>query len=1229
MAQQKMHCAVRSTYTDNQKFFEGGKFYSLNKSFEKDNFRASLEDSEIASLNSRNSDNRCAVMTVCTPESVGLWRIVAVPPPCLDHTNQLGSVAQGNMDGLHLVSPSSINSFKVDRRKAQKGSVHDVTYPVNASTLRRSPGSDVQQQSRNRTLANKVTKLNEFSSSSSSQSSIPCSTSSSVIQGRSNSFKSSNIFVENPKVDNIVERNSRSNARKKGKQNRKISCDSVSTGPEILSSDNGHGILTSGPSDNVDIDRGDGLISCATSLEDLFLDGRNDINHVEEDNNGICNSSESQKTCTSYIDEVNLSEAEVSSSAPSFAGEHPLTDSKMMVQMEDQGSVTDGGVEEQHPLRISCYDAIHSNGFSDMNDCRVRDSVSIGSNSDNSTSASFYTKPYGRESNKSSFSESVDSRSRKGSFSPLNLLSSVVDFCDYSEGKRYVNQGLNHSDMQVAVPGKWNKKAKMVPGSSNALKPRGARNSRISAGKENSHCVWQKVQKNDANKCNSESRKANAVCSQFLGTVKESSLLKRNSDMTYVNIPSKSEDKKQLRDKAPRKLKRKISPGSKHEYNSYSQRAMYSSKASANARSKIGSQQNEIRDVSAQLNNQTRVSSAPSSCSDVGSPEFELQSSKVESLNSESSHSSQDCPKNLESTERVSGAVSALKEHQDSPLAKSCYSLDKMNMLEVPSPICLPHLIFNEVAQTEKDESLAEHGKQDHISGSPVQKWIPIGTKNSQSTFSASCGSLQLAHADGKGTEYWTLRKNFDKKSASNSQNLISSLNVGMMSMGLNSESKSLQEYKDTRGVNASPFKGNNNVAADCLISESEDQNFSTFETGINKILQAVDNACWMQAASEAVQMASGGRIAEFEQFLHFSSPVISCKSNLSSCKNCSEDQVVRASLCRHETPNVSLECLWQWYEKQGSYGLEIRAVDYEQTNRLGVDRFSFRAYFVPFLSAVQLFKNRKSHSSSNGHGFPTSGVFGTCETGQKLQSSANIGHLPIFSMLFPQPHTSGASSLPPVKELGKSEWSSVSDKEGMSVPSVENSNDLELLFEYFESEQPRQRRPLYEKIQELVTGEGPSNCSVYGDRTILNTINLCDLHPASWYSVAWYPIYRIPDGNFRAAFLTYHSLGHMVHRSANVDSANGKACIVSPAVGLQSYNAQGECWFQLKHSTSSRKAESPTVSSSVILKERLRTLEETASVMSRAVVNKGNQVSVNRHSDYEFFLSRRRSGLP
>lgn len=53
-------------------------------------------------------------------------------------------------------------------------------------------------------------------------------------------------------------------------------------------------------------------------------------------------------------------------------------------------------------------------------------------------------------------------------------------------------------------------------------------------------------------------------------------------------------------------------------------------------------------------------------------------------------------------------------------------------------------------------------------------------------------------------------------------------------------------------------------------------------------------------------------------------------------------------------------------------------------------------------------------------------------------------------------------------------------------------------------------------------------------------------------YSVAWYPIYRIPD--FRASFLTYHSLGHFAHATG--------ACIVLPVVGLQSYNIQ--VWVNL-----------------------------------------------------------------
>ncbi|KAJ6835495.1 uncharacterized protein M6B38_332040 [Iris pallida] len=69
--------------------------------------------------------------------------------------------------------------------------------------------------------------------------------------------------------------------------------------------------------------------------------------------------------------------------------------------------------------------------------------------------------------------------------------------------------------------------------------------------------------------------------------------------------------------------------------------------------------------------------------------------------------------------------------------------------------------------------------------------------------------------------------------------------------------------------------------------------------------------------------------------------------------------------------------------------------------------------------------------------------------------------------------------------------------------------------------------------------------------------MNLHDLHPASWYSMAWYPIYRIPEGNFRAAFLTYHSLGHFLHQSSAPDKAGDFTHIVCPVVGLQSYNAK------------------------------------------------------------------------
>lgn len=58
-----------------------------------------------------------------------------------------------------------------------------------------------------------------------------------------------------------------------------------------------------------------------------------------------------------------------------------------------------------------------------------------------------------------------------------------------------------------------------------------------------------------------------------------------------------------------------------------------------------------------------------------------------------------------------------------------------------------------------------------------------------------------------------------------------------------------------------------------------------------------------------------------------------------------------------------------------------------------------------------------------------------------------------------------------------------------------------------------------------------------------------------SRFCVAWYPVYRVPRGNFRAAFLTYHSLGKLVPQNRSLDMTRGHTHVVSPVVGLQSYN--------------------------------------------------------------------------
>ena len=59
----------------------------------------------------------------------------------------------------------------------------------------------------------------------------------------------------------------------------------------------------------------------------------------------------------------------------------------------------------------------------------------------------------------------------------------------------------------------------------------------------------------------------------------------------------------------------------------------------------------------------------------------------------------------------------------------------------------------------------------------------------------------------------------------------------------------------------------------------------------------------------------------------------------------------------------------WNWYEKPGNYGLDVKAKNSWNLKGLLTDSLSFHAHFVPFLSAVQLFCYPQfSNSQSTEH---------------------------------------------------------------------------------------------------------------------------------------------------------------------------------------------------------------------------------------------------------------------
>ena len=226
------------------------------------------------------------------------------------------------------------------------------------------------------------------------------------------------------------------------------------------------------------------------------------------------------------------------------------------------------------------------------------------------------------------------------------------------------------------------------------------------------------------------------------------------------------------------------------------------------------------------------------------------------------------------------------------------------------------------------------------------------------------------------------------------------------------------------------------------------------------------------------------------------------------------------------EADRFALRDLWGSFDEWSAYGVEVPLT-------LDDEDHEVFQYYVPFLSGIQVFKSADAAARGGGdagdggdsatprdderervsetvteHVSETETETLTVEDDgigderpkQPKQPTANCGFLPLPSGI------------------------DAATRSGETVPG------RELVAQYFEQASPYARAPLADTAQKL------------GDQhPELFDLNSDELHPASWMSVAWYPIYRIPVGrtlrDLSACFLTYHALSTSGRRAPGEDA--------------------------------------------------------------------------------------------
>ncbi|XP_020093271.1 uncharacterized protein LOC109713567 isoform X1 [Ananas comosus] len=228
-----------------------------------------------------------------------------------------------------------------------------------------------------------------------------------------------------------------------------------------------------------------------------------------------------------------------------------------------------------------------------------------------------------------------------------------------------------------------------------------------------------------------------------------------------------------------------------------------------------------------------------------------------------------------------------------------------------------------------------------------------------------------------------------------------------------------------------------------------------------------------------------------------------------------------------------SLAELWEQYYEWSAYGAgtAVRLPNGEKVVQ----------YYVPYLSGIQLYTEKAFTASRSFNG----------DSGADYWSDDDDNA---------------------EKERLSRSWSAVSEDSGFSYEGswVNRKRPGHLYFEFFEICSPYGRIPFVDKIYELAQN--------FPGLTVLTS---AELSPASWMSVAWYPIYHIPTvhtvRDLSACFLTYHSISSLFQENTaesvgkGLCRANGEetgtrpdekgARFSLPPFGLATYKTQGSLW--------------------------------------------------------------------